>query len=1301
MMKRFLSTLLMICMLISLFPSVALAVEDNALEVTEAQEQADNEDVLAEEQASEKDENADEEQPAAEEAPAPAEESAPAEEPVPAEEPAPAEESVPVEEPAAAEEPAEQIVVAESEPVIDQQDAAFSPFDAVDIDETNFPDATFRTYVASLDADHDDKLSPGEAEGVTSIDQKSKGIKDLKGIEYFSNLEELDISDNELTALDLHENTKLKKLNCSQNSLKSMNIRGCDVLEEFICDQNPALSEVYIGECALLEDAVHAVTPASAGVGTPMSCISGTTKLQYDQTTRLSHMAEWDDGEVTTEATCYTDGVMKYTCKHCARTKNEAIPATGDHILEEDVTAHVDPGPGAPGSATYKCTTPGCPYSEVKVLHATDLEGVEISTANFSDPEFRAFVKAYDTMPAGGDDFLQTDELNAVLVMDISGLGIKRLRGIEHFKKLTTLICADNEISCGGNSTTSLDLNANTELTTLDCSNNKLSSIVLTNCTKLTELRCDGNSFASMNVSNFPQLQTLSCSGNKISSLDLSKNTKLVNLYCQDNRISSLVLTKCTLLAKLDCSNNKLKSLDITKNTKLYDVNVSGNALSALTVSSCPKLHTVVHQADKTTADGVSTYDAGGTKLIIDSTVSITHLPSWKKTVKVEANCKTKTDGQIEYTCTVSGCKEKKIEIVSWEDAHKWEKKEVSVEPDETHPGKQLYVCSKCGATKEEDIPALEEGIAVTAANFPDEIFRTYVKDNIDTDKSLKLTEAEVDAVVNLDLSGRNIASLKGIEFFTKLQELNASNNQLGPMDLSKNTELTILRCDGNTFTRLRLENNVKLVELYCSDNSSLATLDISKCTALKKLYCYNNGITALDLSRLLALEELGCSDNKLASLDVSANKALKWIDCSGNPMSTIKLGSNSALVKLNCHDCPLTALDVSGCPNLAALDVIGAKFTQFEFGKNATLSYTYKNGTLNKDGKDASYTMNEVAAPGTYQEKMPYGLSNDGKYYSQMLRISTAVDAVADSYAVITSRSLFLVGNVGLNFYVTIPDNFTTGDNAKAVIYAEGGAELDSFKISELTPNSSGEYLFTHYGAAKEMRDNVVLKLFDNNSKLFPMRVKDSGEVVTSGYTFSVQDYFDLAKEKSTNQYLLSLLARMSDFGYCAQLYFNYNTAGVSITPEMQSFLTPVTLDSLKGYQQSIDTVNDGGIEHNGSSLLLESETTIRHYFKVTKGAVEDYTFVVDGTNVDPVAKDGEYYVSISHIAAKDLGVAHSVQVKDKNGNVVCSISNYSALSWAYSVVKAGGGGRAYQLDIAQSLYNYNQAAILYFANR
>ena len=57
------------------------------------------------------------------------------------------------------------------------------------INETNFPDANFRTYVsANCDTDGSGTLSTSELAAVTSIDVYNKSISSLKGVEYFTSL---------------------------------------------------------------------------------------------------------------------------------------------------------------------------------------------------------------------------------------------------------------------------------------------------------------------------------------------------------------------------------------------------------------------------------------------------------------------------------------------------------------------------------------------------------------------------------------------------------------------------------------------------------------------------------------------------------------------------------------------------------------------------------------------------------------------------------------------------------------------------------------------------------------------------------------------------------------------------------------------------------------------------------------------------------------------------------------------------------------------------------------------------------
>ncbi|MDO4825001.1 MAG: S-layer homology domain-containing protein [Bacillota bacterium] len=109
---------------------------------------------------------------------------------------------------------------------------------SVDINETNFPDAKFRSFVKeNLDKNKDNILDAGEIAAVKMIEANNMGIKSLEGVGFFTALETLKCWDNELTGLDLSKNTALKNLQCSNSKLQSLDL-----------SQNPNLTQLYCGE---------------------------------------------------------------------------------------------------------------------------------------------------------------------------------------------------------------------------------------------------------------------------------------------------------------------------------------------------------------------------------------------------------------------------------------------------------------------------------------------------------------------------------------------------------------------------------------------------------------------------------------------------------------------------------------------------------------------------------------------------------------------------------------------------------------------------------------------------------------------------------------------------------------------------------------------------------------------------------------------------------------------------------------------------------------------------------------------
>ena len=115
--------------------------------------------------------------------------------------------------------------------------------DSIAIDASNFPDPDFRNYVkAEFDKDNNNSLSESERKTATVINVKDKLIETLEGIEFFPNLKELDCSINQLSRLDVSQNTALEKLDCSTNQLASLNLSKNAKLKYLYCSQNELTS---------------------------------------------------------------------------------------------------------------------------------------------------------------------------------------------------------------------------------------------------------------------------------------------------------------------------------------------------------------------------------------------------------------------------------------------------------------------------------------------------------------------------------------------------------------------------------------------------------------------------------------------------------------------------------------------------------------------------------------------------------------------------------------------------------------------------------------------------------------------------------------------------------------------------------------------------------------------------------------------------------------------------------------------------------------------------------------------------
>ena len=136
------------------------------------------------------------------------------------------------------------------------------------------------------------------------------------------------------------------------------------------------------------------------------------------------------------------------------------------------------------------------------------------------------------------------------------------------------------------------------------------------------------------------------------------------------------------------------------------------------------------------------------------------------------------------------------------------------------------------GSSVESDIVSLSIiDLPVILQYFPDDSFRQFVLDNFDKDKNGSLSKAEIDSISRIAYfpdQYQNISSMKGIEFFTSLTELDIQSlEKLTTLDLSRNKALEEIWVSYCGVTSIILGDKPNLVTLYCSENQ-ITGLDLS-----------------------------------------------------------------------------------------------------------------------------------------------------------------------------------------------------------------------------------------------------------------------------------------------------------------------------------------------------------------------------------------------------------------------------------------------------------------------------------------
>ena len=132
--------------------------------------------------------------------------------------------------------------------------AGFVSAQNVEFTDVNFKKAIIKAY-PNLDANKDSEISFEEAKTLTSIRNLSSypAITNAKGIEAFINLTELNLSQKDLTSINVSSNTKLTTLNLKENKLEGiLDLTQLSALKTLELNKN-LLTQVLLPENGIIE----------------------------------------------------------------------------------------------------------------------------------------------------------------------------------------------------------------------------------------------------------------------------------------------------------------------------------------------------------------------------------------------------------------------------------------------------------------------------------------------------------------------------------------------------------------------------------------------------------------------------------------------------------------------------------------------------------------------------------------------------------------------------------------------------------------------------------------------------------------------------------------------------------------------------------------------------------------------------------------------------------------------------------------------------------------------------------------
>lgn len=825
---------------------------------------------------------------------------------------------------------------------------------------------------------------------LTTLDLSGSSITNFTGIQGFTALETLNISNNLATKIDLSKNSKIKTLTATNNSaltcimvadvaatanwnvakdpIASFNL-DCEIytlipdsnFEDFLIEQkidrdgkNGKVKTESISQIKYMNDLTSKKIEDLTGIEDFTSLIqlaasyNNLTKVDLSKNTALTYInlssnkltsLDVSKNTALTNLNLGSNFISNIDLTNNASLRSLSI--TNNKLNELDLSKNAQ-------LSSINVTTNYLTALDVTnspELTEASFSNNQIRTLDFSKNPKLTYVSAANNkllnvnLKNGANSLLSTN----VYFTDNLDLKCIQVDDVEYAKTNWTRIDATASFSTATCPvivayTLIPDLNFEKKLINLgidkDGENGQVETMSIVN---VKSLNVANSQIADLSgIQDFTSLQSLDCSNNKLTAADFSKNNLLGTLNISKNLLTSLDATKAASLTSLNCSNNALTTLKITNyvygnDSKLVTLNCSNNAIKDLyLVNSLQLANLNVSHNELTALDLLK-----NTQLttLSASFNNIKYLDVSKNTKLKELDCASNNMYSLNLKNGNNANMQNMIFGNFTENPNL-----LCIQVDDAAFSTDKWIAKD--ATASYSTEACPENLQYTL--IPDLNFeRVLIARNIDKDgengKVLTASIANIKELYALDLTNK-ITDLTGIQDFTSLESLYCYHGAITTIDVSKNLKLKYLDMGDNKVTALDVSKNTALEYLDCNSNS-LTELNISSNTLLKYVGAANNAITTIDVSKNTDLERLSLYTNKLSNIDIAANKKLESLSISANQLSSIDISNNLELNTISISDnTAINSIDVTKHSKLAYFYAKNCQLTAIDVSKNPLL---------------------------------------------------------------------------------------------------------------------------------------------------------------------------------------------------------------------------------------------------------------------------------------------------------------------------------------------------------------------------